>query len=766
MEENFSQERAEDKASALDLDADYTDGIVADDSGLAGSKNQFENEAAEDEDDSGQISFEDLGLDEIVLDAIKKKGFEVPSPIQVLAIPRLLNGEANVVARARTGTGKTAAFGLPLVQRLREDTGHVRAIILEPTRELAMQTSTEMESFTTGRFPRSMTVYGGSSYSEQIRGLKRGVEIVVGTPGRVQDLIDRGALDISKIEYFILDEGDEMLDMGFVEDIENIFSCANPDCRVLLFSATIPAPILKIAGKFMGDYEIVEEEVHEEPLLIEQKYWVVRESEKLEALVRLVDISPDFYGLVFVQKKSDADMVSKSLDEKGYQVAALHGDIPQSQREKILARFRSKKTRILVATDVAARGIDIEGLTHVVNYELPFDGPTYVHRIGRTGRAGAAGMAVTFVRPEEARRRLGFLRNAIKKSAKGEMTEGDVPSVDEVLAVKKTRLFAHVKEKLGLNQIDDSDEADDETESVAKSDGDLLKKVHDSYGAPLDSENPQTAESVSENVSAENPEATDAAPEKKVPHLRKGDPIFDRLAEELCEGQNPQEVVASLLAATYGKELSKNRYGKINPVGGKKDGRGRDRDRDRGASAGVNQIRLYVQMGWKDGYTPRAIADFFSDLLHIRGKDVDAIDMADKFCLLSLPKDAAERALTLSKTDASIPHIHVDSKSVSSGDSVSARGDFESRRDRGGRHGGRGRGRGERRFGGDRFERFGDRFGGDRFGGRDRFGDDDRRGRSKAKGGSHTRNNVHASTQRSSRGSAALFKKSGGGDEY
>lgn len=755
MEENFSQERAEDKVSALDLDADYTDSIGA-------VENQSENEGMDDDEDSGQISFEDLGLDEIVLDAIKKKGFEVPSPIQVLAIPRLLNGEANVVARARTGTGKTAAFGLPLVQRLREDTGHVRAIILEPTRELAMQTSTEMESFTTGRFPRSMTVYGGSSYSEQIRSLKRGVEIVVGTPGRVQDLIDRGALDISKIEYFILDEGDEMLDMGFVEDIENIFSCANPDCRVLLFSATIPAPILKIAGKFMGDYEIVEEEVHEEPLLIEQKYWVVRESEKLEALVRLVDISPDFYGLVFVQKKSDADMVSKSLDEKGYQVAALHGDIPQSQREKILARFRSKKTRILVATDVAARGIDIEGLTHVVNYELPFDGPTYVHRIGRTGRAGAAGMAVTFVRPEEARRRLGFLRNAIKKSAKGEMTEGDVPSVDEVLAVKKTRLFAHVKEKLGLNQTDDSDETDDESVNVVKSGEELLKKVHDSYGTPADSADAQTTESVSENEASETQEATDAAPEKKVPHLRKGDPIFDRLAEELCEGQNPQEVVASLLAATYGKELSKNRYGKINPVGGKKEGRGRDRDRDRGSSAGVNQIRLYVQMGWKDGYNPRVIADFFSDLLHIRGKDVDAIDMADKFCLLSLPKEAGERALLLSKTDQSIPHMHVDSKSVSSGESVSARGDFESRRDRGGRRGG-GHGRG--RFGGGRFG--GDRFGSDKFGSRDRdrFGDGDRKDRSKAKGGSHTRNNVHASTQRSSRGSAALYKKSGG-EEY
>ena len=377
------------------------------------------------------ISFADLGLDEITLAAIEKKGFKVPSPIQVLAIPRLLNGDANVIAKARTGTGKTAAFGLPLVQDLREESDHVRAIILEPTRELAMQTATEMASFTTGKYPRTAVVYGGASMGEQMRALRRGVEIVVGTPGRVQDLIDRGVLDISKIDYFILDEGDEMLDMGFIEDIENIFECANQDCRVLLFSATVPKEILKIAQRFMGEYEIVEEEgFEEEPLLIEQKYWVMRESEKVDALVRLIDISPDFFGLVFVQRKSDADYVSKSLDERGYEAAALHGDIPQGQREKILARFRSKKTRILVATDVAARGIDIEGVTHVVNYELPFDGPTYVHRIGRTGRAGAAGMAVTFVKPEETRRRLNYLINTVKKSSKGEIVEDKVPSIE------------------------------------------------------------------------------------------------------------------------------------------------------------------------------------------------------------------------------------------------------------------------------------------------------------------------------------------------
>ena len=246
----------------------------------------------------------------------------------------------------------------------------------------------------------------------------------------------------------ILDEADRMLDMGFIEDIEEIFGHANPDSRILLFSATMPPQILKIASQFMGDYEVIEEEKRpEEPLLTEQRYWVVRENEKIEALVRLIDISPDFYGLVFTQTKVDADSVCKQLDEKGYEVAALHGDIPQAQREKILYRFRNKKTRILVATDVAARGIDIEGLTHVVNYALPFDVPTYVHRIGRTGRAGAKGLAFTFVRPEE-RRKLGFMQKAVAKASKGQMKEGTVPAVKEVLSVKEKRVIAELKEKL------------------------------------------------------------------------------------------------------------------------------------------------------------------------------------------------------------------------------------------------------------------------------------------------------------------------------
>lgn len=679
-------------------------------------------ESSETEDGEDGISFADLGLDEMTLEAIRRKGFVTPSPIQVLAIPRLLNGDANVIARARTGTGKTAAFGLPIVQQLRSGSDHVQAIILEPTRELAMQTCTEMASFTPGKYPRTAVVYGGASMGEQIRALRKGVEIVVGTPGRVQDLMDRGVLQIDRIQYFILDEGDEMLDMGFVDDIENIFAEANPECRVLLFSATVPKPILKIAEKFMGDYEIVEEEGHdEEPLLIDQRYWVLRESEKIEALVRLIDIAPDFYGLVFVQRKSDADMVCKTLDEKGYEVAALHGDIPQGQREKILARFRIKKTRILVATDVAARGIDISGLTHVVNYDLPFDGPTYVHRIGRTGRAGAAGMAVTFVRPEESRRKIQYLKAAVKKSAKGEMLEGRIPSVEEVVEAKRKRLFNEVREKLGLNI-----RMDENGKIVGQNPGEL---------------------------SGDTPEAEasgNATPENT---LRKGDPIFDKMAEELCAGQDPQEVLASLLSATYGSALSAKRYGKIASAAPQDKGRKGERG-DRAGNPG--QTRLFVQLGWIDGYNPKKVANYIADLTGIKNSDVDDIDMADKFCLMSIPTEAARKAIELSSSDSMIPHIHEDVKagrSSSRGGRGRDRGGFGRDRDRGfGRdRGGFGRDRGG--FGRDR----------DRGFGRDRGGFGRDRDRDRGFGHSNARAGVHTATQRS--GSSSYFKSSKA-DEY
>ena len=389
-------------------------------------------------------TFKDLNLGGDMLKAIEKKGFEKPTPIQELTIPRLLSENINIVARARTGTGKTAAFALPLIQKITQDQGFVQALVLVPTRELALQVGKEINSFVLKDFPRTLTVYGGASMGTQLYELKNGVEIVVGTPGRVQDHLERGSLDISKIKYFILDEADEMLNMGFVEDIENIFEKANKEAQILMFSATMPKPILKIASDFMGNYEVIEEENNEElPILQEQFFWMVSEKDKIEALSRLIDISEDFYALVFCQTKIDTDEVAKALEQRHYQVAALHGDIPQSIREKILLRFRDKHIKILVATDVAARGIDVEGLTHVVNYALPFDSAVYTHRIGRTGRAGKTGIAVSFVRPNEIKK-----MEYIKRATNFNIKEEKIPSIKEVLENKRTRLLFSIVESL------------------------------------------------------------------------------------------------------------------------------------------------------------------------------------------------------------------------------------------------------------------------------------------------------------------------------
>ena len=695
------------------------------------------------------ITFEDLGLDEKTLAAVARKGFETPSPIQALAIPRLLNGDANVIARARTGTGKTAAFGLPIVQELRESRDITQALVLEPTRELAMQTCAELQSFTEGGYPRTCVLYGGGSYNTQIRELKRGSEIVVGTPGRVQDHLERGTLDISKIKYFILDEGDEMLDMGFIDDIEHIFEQANPDARILLFSATMPAPILKIAAKFMGEYEIVEEEgVVEEPLLIDQKYWVVRESDKVEALVRLIDSNPNFYGLVFTQTKNDADTVSKRLDEKGYDVAALHGDIPQSQREKILARFRSKKTRVLVATDVAARGIDISGLSHVVNYSLPFDATTYVHRIGRTGRAGSSGFAVTFVTPGETRK-LNFLKARVARASKGDLNEGEVPSVKNVLKVKQAALFDELKKSLGLKKEIEIDE-----NSI--SENEISSNENSSEESQV--ENPENQISENENLSSENsadeistensenlnPNSENENPIEKTSNLIQVDSMFVEMARELCENDEAEKVLAAVLSVMYGKKLSKKRYDDIS-----KSALPKSKDsarRDRGGFGGrdfedsdPNQKRLYIQLGRRDGYNAREIADYFSGILNIPEKLVDRIDVSTNFSLVSLPISDADRMLEMAGKDSSIPHIHVDAKPAGGG--------------RGGRRGG---------FGGRDFD---DDFGERRRGGRRGFGRDRDFGRSRGFdrdrdfGRRSSRPNPHTPTERSGRSSFFKSKR-------
>ena len=350
--------------------------------------------------------FRKLGLSDKTLKALSKKGYETPTPIQALTIPALLNGEKDIIGQAQTGTGKTAAFSLPILERF-ESSKSIQAIVLAPTRELALQVAEEMNSLASGKKIRITPVYGGQSIEFQIKQLKKGTDIIVGTPGRVMDLMDRKLIKLDNLKYFILDEADEMLNMGFVEDVEKILESTNEDKRMLFFSATMPNEIMKIAKKHMKDYEVLAVKTRELTTdLTDQIYFEVHERDKFEALCRIIDLTRDFYGIVFCRTKNDVNDVVGKLNDRGYDAEGLHGDISQNYREVTLKRFKARKINVLVATDVAARGIDVNDLSHVINYAIPQEAESYVHRIGRTGRAGKEGTAITFITPQEYRRLL------------------------------------------------------------------------------------------------------------------------------------------------------------------------------------------------------------------------------------------------------------------------------------------------------------------------------------------------------------------------
>lgn len=379
--------------------------------------------------------FKKLGLSDITIDALQKKGFEKPSPIQAKTIPVLLKGEHDVIGQAQTGTGKTACFALPILENL-EKGKHVQALILAPTRELAVQVATEIKSLSGKRDVRVTTIYGGASIRTQMDELKRGVEVVVGTPGRVIDLINRGNLKINNISYAVLDEADEMLNMGFVDDIKDILSQTNKDKKMLLFSATMPKEILGIAKKFMREYEIIE--VENQSLatdLIDQVYFSIASRDRYAAVRRIIGATPDFHGIIFCKTRREVDTLAHKLIGDNYAAAALHGDVSQAQRENFLQQFKSKKLNVLIATDVAARGIDVNDLNVVINYSLPQSPETYVHRIGRTGRAGNRGTAVTLLIPSESRR-LKFVEKIIDQK----IPKGELPSVNEIIEAKKSQI--------------------------------------------------------------------------------------------------------------------------------------------------------------------------------------------------------------------------------------------------------------------------------------------------------------------------------------
>ncbi|WP_297498605.1 DEAD/DEAH box helicase [Thermococcus sp.] len=368
------------------------------------------------------MSFEELGLSRASVEAVERKGFCSPTDIQREVIPILLEKNSDIVGQSKTGSGKTAAFGLPILDMIEESLKEVQALILTPTRELAIQVSEELRSLRGKRRVHVYAVYGGQPIGPQIRALERGTQIVVGTPGRVLDHIRRGTLRLDSIRFLVLDEADRMLDMGFQEDIEAVFRATPKEKRVFMFSATMPMDVLLLAKKYMRNPEVVIVSRDElVPGEVEQEYIEAVPSRRYEILKKI--LSDDFYGIVFCQTKVETRELAERLRKDGFKVEALNGDMSQPARERTFRRFKEGRTKILVATDVAARGLDVQDISHVVNYSIPMNTEQYIHRIGRTGRMGKKGKAITFIQPGELRRFRYIARQAGVDVKKSELSE-------------------------------------------------------------------------------------------------------------------------------------------------------------------------------------------------------------------------------------------------------------------------------------------------------------------------------------------------------
>ncbi len=395
-------------------------------------------------------TFDDLGLDERVRQVVSDLGYETPSPIQAETIPPLLDGR-DVMGQAQTGTGKTAAFALPILSRLDLGATKPQALVLAPTRELAIQVAEAFQRYA-ANLPgfHVLPIYGGQSYGPQLAGLRRGAHVVVGTPGRVIDHLDKGSLDLSGLTNLVLDEADEMLRMGFIDDVERILQSVPTSRQVALFSATMPTAIRKISQSYLDDpVEVAVKNKTATATNITQRYWPVRGVHKLDALTRILEVESFDAMIVFVRTKQLTEELSEKLQARGFSAAAINGDIAQAQRERTIGHLRDGRVDILVATDVAARGLDVERISHVLNYDIPHDSESYVHRIGRTGRAGRSGQAILFVSPRER----NMLRS-IEKATRQSIEQMELPSIDAVNDQRLARFSTSITETLSAGGLE------------------------------------------------------------------------------------------------------------------------------------------------------------------------------------------------------------------------------------------------------------------------------------------------------------------------
>ncbi|WP_290961301.1 DEAD/DEAH box helicase [Fibrobacter sp.] len=582
-----------------------------------------ESDSDDDLGDEALVTFEDLGLADEVLEAIKALNYETPSPIQAKAIPALLQG-ANLLGTAQTGTGKTAAFSLPLLSRLSFNGHETSMLVLTPTRELAIQVAEAIQQYAV-KMPKVhvVPVYGGQDIAVQLRALKHQANIVVATPGRLIDHIKRGSIVLSGVKAIVLDEADEMLDMGFMEDVETILKEIPNDAQRALFSATMPKEVKKIIDQHLGEYE--EARIEGKTTTVEnirQRYLLVKNEHKLEALARVLE-GEDFDGvLIFVRTKQNTTELAEKLESRGFNVAPLNGDLAQSMRERTINRLKMGKLDIVVATDVAARGIDVDRITHVVNYDIPFDTESYVHRIGRTGRAGRSGNAILFITPREKR-----MLKIIEKATRQPIEAMETPTADVISAKRVNAFKEKIKSVLSYGELDKFKE---------------LVQSMVNEGSALQP--------------AQEPESTTEASKVTEP-------------AEVTEQRSTEPLTAIDIAAAVIKVWQKKQplFPELKPLDAPRERGGRDRG-DRGDNFGLDReeksrlrkerkegtngveegyLRYYLGVGRKDHVTPKDIVGAIAGEGNISSSNIGRIKLFDKFSTVELPETMPQEVLDI-----------------------------------------------------------------------------------------------------------------------
>ncbi|TLV02620.1 DEAD/DEAH box helicase [Dyadobacter luticola] len=567
-------------------------------------------------------TFAELGLNENILKALTEMGFEKPSPIQAQGIPAVMEG-SDVIGQAQTGTGKTAAFGIPVLEKIDLTNNAVQALILCPTRELAVQVSEEIGRL--GKYIKGLrieAIYGGDSIDRQIRSLKKGVHIVVGTPGRVMDHMERRTLKFDEVRMMVLDEADEMLDMGFREDIESILADMPEDRQTILFSATMSKPIMSITKRFQNNpvlIKVVRNELTNQN--IEQVYFEVKPQAKVEVMTRLIDMHHIKSLLVFCNTKRKVDEIVEDLQLRGYASEGIHGDLRQQQRSNVMSKFKAGVTTILVATDVAARGIDVSGLDGVINYDIPLDEEYYVHRIGRTGRAGMSGKAFSLVARDEK-----YRLKAIEGYTKVKIEKGVIPSYEDIVGVRKARFVEKIA--TSIKEADDQDlyidvldmlhHAGFSTEQIV---GAMAKQIMGVQKNEYSEGNLAWEERRSDRDGGRREGGSDRFERRSAPGGR-----FERGGDRRGTERTDRYAPASR--------------------GESRRSEGGSRDESRRPSAPeAGMTRLFLSLGRKDHIMPKDIVGAIAGEANIPGKTIGAIDIYDKFTFVDVPERDARAVL-------------------------------------------------------------------------------------------------------------------------